>query len=237
MFHSEDVWQTSVCSWSARKWYLTLNSCRAEMSWNSWWSWAKLWAVLLSTLWGNASTAYGKSRVQLQVRQANPNWVLGQLELDASETTATWIAEAMLSFQVWIWLTYWSKARAFKSRQPGRTGFCWWGSSTIAIYPQPAAYFEWLGKGNQTVHLARCCFDEAGGSTAACTLTSSTMTCAINIFVSAVQQWELGAAENKLWLPARISSLLTSDPKVAANTMLNWEEQRWVWTVVLGILG
>lgn len=68
------------------------------------------------------------------------------------------------------------------------------------------------GKGH-SVHLGRCCFGEGGGRTAACTLTSSPRTSATNIFVSAVQQWELGAAKNKLQVPARTSCPLTSDPK------------------------
>lgn len=143
----------------------------------------------------------------------------------------TWIAEVMLSFCVWIRWTYWPKSTVFKSRQPGSAGVCWWGSSTIAIYPQPDCFLWTAGEREYTVHLRRCCFGEVGGRTAACTLTSSTRTCAINICISAVQQWELGAAKNKLSLPAWTSSLLTSGPKVAANTILNWEEQRWIWVV------
>lgn len=158
---------------------LLLKQCRAEVSWNVWWRWAQLWAVLLSTLWGDAPTAYGKSDKSI--------WVLAQLELDASEGMATWNAEAMLSFCVWIWWTYQPKVTVLKSKQPGSAGVCWQGSSTTAIYLQPECLLGTAGERNQTVHLGECCFGEA-----ACTLTSSTMTCATNIFVSAVQQWELG---------------------------------------------
>lgn len=99
---------------------LLLKQCRAEVSWNGGWRRAKLWAVLLSTLWGDASAAYGRSSTASQTDKSI--WVLAQLELDASETTATWIAEAMLSFCVWIWWTYWpsKKATVLKSRQPRR---------------------------------------------------------------------------------------------------------------------
>lgn len=74
------------------------------------------------------------------------------------------------------------------------------GSQAVQVSAGRAAQpvpFEWLGRGNQAVHLGSCCFGEVGGSTAACTLASSTMTCAINIFIFAAQQWELGAAESK----------------------------------------
>lgn len=67
----------------------------------------------------------------------NSIWVLAQLELDVSEIMATWIAEAMQSFCIWIWWTYWPKGTVFKSRPPGSAGVCWRGSSTIAIYREP----------------------------------------------------------------------------------------------------
>lgn len=64
-------------------------------------------------------------------------------------------------------------------------------------YYLPAARLLSSNGWRKTVYLERCCFGEVGGSTAACTLTSSTVTCTTSIFVSAVQQWELGAAKTK----------------------------------------
>lgn len=209
------------------------------MSWNDWWRWAKLWAVLLSTLWGDASTAYGKSRVQQQVRQTNLTFSTDRAGCQWDHVNLNCRGYAVISC-----LNLMNLLTQSYSFQPSSQAVQ--VSAGRAVQPLPfthsqTAYFEWLGKGNQTVHLGRCCFGEAGGSTAACTFTSSTMTPATNIFISVVQQWELGAAANKLWLPAWTPSLLTSDPNAAANTMLNWEEQRWVWVVVSsqekGILG
>lgn len=121
-FHLDNVWQTCVCSQPARKRYSTLNSC-----WNS--AGQKCPEMVDEgekscglCCWahcgGDASTAYGKSSTASQTDKSI--WVLAQLELDASETMATWIAEAMLSFCVWIWWTYWpsKKATVLKSRQP-----------------------------------------------------------------------------------------------------------------------
>lgn len=93
-----------------------------------------------------------------------------------------------------------------KSRQPGSAGMCWKVSLTIAIYLQ----FKQLVKWSQTAYLGRCCFGEVGGTTAACASSSSATVCAINIFISAVQQWELEAARNHCHSLAQLPALTSS---------------------------
>lgn len=127
---------------------LLLKQCRAEASWNGGRRRGKLWAVLLSTLWGDASTAYGKSSTASQTDKSI--WVLAQLELDASETMATRTAEAMLSFCVWIWWTYWpSKKLQFwnaGNQAVQVSAVCWRGSLTITIYLQPDCLVQTAGE-------------------------------------------------------------------------------------------
>lgn len=146
-------------------------------------------------------------------------WALAQLELDASEATATWSAEAMLSFCIWIGWTYWPKVTVSTSRQPGSAGVCWKVSLNhchLSVARLLSLNGWWNG--------AKLCIWEG----AALVKRLATTVCTTDTFIPAVLQWELGAAAKNQCcslpqLPALTSSLLSLVPKKAANTTLNWE--------------
>lgn len=127
---------------------LLLKQCRAEVSWNVWWRWAKLWAVLLSTLWGDASTAYGKLRAQLQVRQFHLNFstVRAGCQWDHGNLNCRGCA-LILCLNLMNLLT---QSNSFEI-QPSRAV----SAGTGAVQPltsnrRQTAYLEQLVKGNQT---------------------------------------------------------------------------------------
>lgn len=151
-FHLEDVWKpVSACHQPVRRRYSTLSSC-----WNS--AGQNCLEMVDEGEQGCGLCCWARSQVLLlqlmvylelncNLRHTDiPIWALAQLELDTSESMATWRTEAMLSFHIWIWWTYWPKATVSKSRQPGSAGVCWKVSLTIAFICTQTALFNCMVK-------------------------------------------------------------------------------------------